>query len=80
MPYEMRDGDFNLFINDKGDNDKRPDMRGKAMIDGVTYRISAWGRKTQEGKKWLSGKIEIDDREHDATPERAAGNEDNALF
>lgn len=60
MPYEMKDNDLSIFKNDKktaGSN--QPDMRGKAMIDGVVYKISAW-TKGEGDKKFLSGKIEVD--------------------
>lgn len=31
-----------LFINDKGDNPKRPDRTGTINIDGKEYKLSAW--------------------------------------
>ncbi len=59
MAYEKKDGDISIFKNDKGENDKRPDMRGTALIGGVEYRVSLWTRTSQkDGSKFLSGKIE----------------------
>lgn len=56
----MREGDISLFKNDKktpGSN--QPDMRGKAMINGQVFKISAWSKGTGDSK-FLSGKIELD--------------------
>ena len=30
-----------LFKNDKGDNEKRPDIKGELTIEGVTYQLAA---------------------------------------
>lgn len=38
-----------LFINDKGDNEKRPDFRGDLLIDDVEYKLSAWKRPYTKG-------------------------------
>jgi hypothetical protein len=50
----MADYDNNLtgvlFKNDKGDNEKRPDYKGSAEIEGVQYWVSAWIRDTAKGK------------------------------
>lgn len=51
-----------LFPNDKGDNPKRPDLRGSIEIDGVKFWCSAWTRTADKGKhagkKFLSLKLE----------------------
>jgi hypothetical protein len=48
----MADYDNNLsgvlFKNDKGDNEKRPDYKGSAEIEGVQYWVSAWIRDTAQ--------------------------------
>ena len=46
-----------LFVNDKGDNEKRPDRKGSLNVDGVDYWISGWLREGN-GKKFLSLKVE----------------------
>ena len=38
-----------LGKNDKGDNEKRPDYKGKIDIEGTNYWLSAWLRKGPEG-------------------------------
>jgi hypothetical protein len=59
MPYEPKDGDISVFQNDKAGNEKRPDMRGTALIEGTKYTVSMWTRKSQKGDKYLSGRIEV---------------------
>ena len=43
-----------LFKNDKGDNPKRPDYTGKINVGGTEYRLSAWLKDSQSGKKFMS--------------------------
>ena len=50
-----------LFPNDKGDNPKRPDMKGNLEIDGVKYRVSAWEKTSQKGNQFLSFVVEEED-------------------
>lgn len=47
-----------LFRNDKGDNPKRPDYKGKINIEGREFSISGWLRESQSGKKYMSLKVE----------------------
>jgi uncharacterized protein (DUF736 family) len=51
---------FVLFKNDKGDNPKRPDYRGKLYVGGEEYRLSGWisEKKDGSGEKYLRGKID----------------------
>lgn len=46
-----------LFKNDKGDNEKRPDYKGSAEIEGVQYWVSAWIKEGAKGK-FMSMKYE----------------------
>ena len=49
MAYEQRDNSGTLFKNErKTEGDNKPNMTGKAMIDGVMYFFDAW---TKEGAK-----------------------------
>jgi hypothetical protein len=50
MAYEQRDNSGALFKNDKGDNEKRPDYKGDAMINGAAFEIGAWLREGKNGK------------------------------
>ena len=47
---------FILFVNDKGDNDKRPDRTGTLNVDGVEYYLDGWIKQGAKGP-FLSGKI-----------------------
>ena len=57
MTYERKDGDMTLFANDKGGNDKRPDYKGTALLNGVEYEVALWNRVSQKGTAFLSGSI-----------------------
>lgn len=48
---------FVLFVNDKGDNPKRPDRTGTLNVGGVEYKMSGWIRQGKNGP-FLSGQIE----------------------
>ena len=60
MSYTPQPNTFSLFVNDKGDNPKRPDYRGDIVLpDGTKMRLSAWVRESRNGeRKFLSGKVE----------------------
>lgn len=46
-----------LFKNDKDGNEKRPDYKGSAEIEGVQYWVSAWIKEGAKGK-FMSMKYE----------------------
>ena len=57
--YTPQPNSFTLFANDKGDNPKRPDYRGDAILpDGTKMKLSCWIKESANGKKFLSGKME----------------------
>ena len=47
---------FTLNKNDKGDNPKRPDYRGKLNVDGIEFILSGWVREGANGK-FISGAV-----------------------
>ena len=47
---------FTLNKNDKGDNPKRPDYRGKLNVDGIEFTLSGWVREGANGK-FISGAV-----------------------
>lgn len=49
MAYEPKDMSGTLFQNDKGENSKRPDYRGSAMINGIKYEIAGWTKQGARG-------------------------------
>lgn len=58
-----------LFKNDKGDNEKRPDYKGSAEIEGVQYWVSAWIRDGAKGK-FMSMKYERKEQQSAPKPEQ----------
>ena len=73
--FEHKEGSGSLFRNDKGDNAKRPDMRGDILLGGVLYELSAWTREGRDGKpRWLSlaGKVKGERRDTAAPAPKAA--------
>ena len=57
MAYEHEDGKISLFVNDKGDNPKRPDYTGKGMFKGEEVHLSMWKSTSKNGLEYLSGRI-----------------------
>ena len=55
----MKEGDLSIFRNDKKTTDAQPSHRGKLMLNGQMYKISAW-TKGKPGETFLSGKVELD--------------------
>lgn len=54
-----------LFVNDKQGNEKRPDWKGTAEIDGVQFWVSGWSRTSAKGEL-ISMKMER--KEHQSKP------------
>jgi hypothetical protein len=55
MAYEQKDNSGSVFPNERkreGKNDA--DLTGQAMVGGVEYWVNGWGKKTKDGRKWLS--------------------------
>ena len=57
VAYEHEDGKISLFVNDKGDNPKRPDYTGKGMFKGEEVHLSMWKSTSKNGLDYLSGRI-----------------------
>lgn len=50
MPYEQRDNSGTLFKNDDREKETHPHAKGKAMIGGVMYWVSAWTKDGAKGR------------------------------
>ena len=60
-----------LFLNDKGDNDKRPDYTGKIDVNGIEYKLSAWIKSPKSGgRKFLSLRVSESNNSQPATKNR----------
>ena len=55
MAYEKRDGDIAVFKEKEKRNDKAPDWKGTALLDGIEYQVAFW----QKSPTMLAGKIEV---------------------
>ena len=53
----------NLFYNDPGDNDKRPNWKtiGTVTFNGVEGKISGWTKTAKNGNEFISIKFETVD-------------------
>ena len=71
MAYERRNGDIRISENTYKNNDRQPDMRGTAVINGKEYRISLWKRTNERGD-WYSGEIEEAPAQQPEAARRAA--------
>jgi hypothetical protein len=58
MKYEMKEGSFTLFINDKKRDEKDADWSGTIKLaDGVEYWFNGYAKVTKTGRNYISGKI-----------------------
>lgn len=56
-----------LFKNDKGDNEKRPDYKGTYTDEnGKEFNVSAWVKKTKDGKPFMSLSMEAKEKKVEA--------------
>lgn len=39
-----------LFRNDRKENDKHPDRKGSALIDGIEYWVAGWLKEGKNGQ------------------------------
>jgi uncharacterized protein (DUF736 family) len=47
-----------LFLNDQGDNPKRPNYKGKIDVEGIEYPIAGWIRQSKNGAEFISLKVD----------------------
>ena len=60
--YVPKDGEISVFVNDKGDNPKRPDYTGTLTLDGKTFKVKFWKTIAKtSGQVFLSGNVEPKD-------------------
>ena len=49
IPFQHKPDSGSVFINDKGDNPKRPDFKGDGLFYGIPSWISLWKNKDKNG-------------------------------
>ena len=65
-----------LFKNDKGDNEKRPDIKGELTIDSVTYQLAAWKNTSANGNVYYKLKAEKPEEQVEETTDGLFGGSD----
>ena len=68
MAYEIKPGQGSLWANENKTSDNAPNATGRCNIDGKIFKIAAWTNESKDGKRFMSLKIEIDEK-----PKRAEG-------
>ena len=63
--YQMQDGQFTLFKNNKTTNNA-PEYTGEIMVNGKKMRLAAWVKEGKSGK-FFSGKMSkpMQQRQHE---------------
>jgi hypothetical protein len=56
MAYEMKEGSFSLFKNNRKEKPTHPDYAGSVMINGKEHYLNAWLKDGKNGK-FFSGSI-----------------------
>ena len=58
MDYEMKEGSFKLFVNDRKRGETDADWSGSIKLaDGLEYWFNAYEKQAKTGKRYLTGKI-----------------------
>ena len=59
--YEPNDNEVALFINERKQSERHPDMTGKGLVGGKEWRVAAWNNTSKGGKKYLKMKFSLPD-------------------
>lgn len=57
MAYEKKSGDIAVFAERDKKNERGPDWKGDALIDGVTYEVALWAKGSNG--TMLAGQIKV---------------------
>lgn len=61
MAYEKKNGDLAVFRNDRKEKDTQPDYTITGLgLDGTPIKGALWLKEDRNGKKFMAGKIEVD--------------------
>lgn len=61
MAYEKKPGDMAVFKNDRKERDTHPDYTITGLtLDGKPMKGALWLKEDRNGKKFMAGKIEVD--------------------
>ena len=62
MAFEQKANSGALFFAQEKKNENSPDFTGSFNINGVTYRLAGWKRKSKAGMKFISLSVKPDDQ------------------
>jgi hypothetical protein len=54
MAFEQKDNSGSLWVNDRKESDRHPDRTGTLVVEGKSFYLSGWLKKTKDGKPYLS--------------------------
>jgi len=72
--YELKNNTGCVFSADKGNNAKRPDFTGAALLNGVKGELALWLRTTSKGKPMVSFKFTPESERRPSPPTPARDN------
>lgn len=67
MAYQMKENSGTLFKEQDKKNERGPDYTGDANIGGEVYRMAAWIRESESGRKFMSFKFTPKEERQPAT-------------
>jgi uncharacterized protein (DUF736 family) len=79
---DPKDNSLVLFPQDKEGNDKRPDFKGKGLLNGEEFEVSVWKNISKAGKPYMSGQLQPPYNGGSAAPRMSEGadTDDNVPF
>ena len=79
--YQQKPGSWNLFRNNRKENEKQPDYRGTITLeDGTALELSAWLKEGKNGK-FFSGTVrEPYQKPAESAPPPATADEEDCPF
>lgn len=80
MAYQMKDGSGTLFKVQEKKNEKGPDYTGDCMIEGTVYRMAAWIKESEAGRKFMSFKFEPKDQAQPKPAAKRVSDDDDIPF
>lgn len=70
-----------LFKNDKGDNEKRPDYKGKINVEGKDFQLAGWISEPKNGgQKFIKLKVSEEKPKTESKVADPIGDDDDIPF
>ena len=80
MAFELRPGQGGIFPNKKKQDERHPDITGRANIDGRMFFISGWHKQSQNGGGYYSLSFKAADEAAQVNTETGEGQADDPGF